>query len=77
MCSLQATIRTVRKSKSVLNFVNGLQNIDSHEIVVVAVIVNNWEVSVLLAHDLPTTRFGVSEAEFVGKLVLQHMSEDT
>ncbi len=73
--SLTATSGSVRESELVLATEGCF--INCHEVVVVVEFVNSWEVSVLLALDLPATRIRVSEAEFVGILILEQMSEDT
>ena len=50
--------------------------IHNHEVIVVAELVYGWEESLLLLYDWPGG-FGVSVSEFVGKFILEHMSEDT
>ncbi len=75
VCSFSATIGSVRESE--LEMINVGRFIYYHEVVVVAELLDGWEVSVLLAVLDWHARFGVSEVEFVWKLILQHVSEDT
>ncbi len=50
--------------------------LDAHHVIVVVKLVGLREFPVLCSVDWHVW-FGVSEAEFVGKLILQHVSEDT
>ncbi len=74
--SLSATIGPVRKSELELFFVGWLQLNDSDEIVIVTKLLECRKVSVLMLLDW-RVRIRVSEAEFVGILILQHLSEDS
>ena len=54
--SLSATISSVRKSELEFSFFGWLHFNDSNDIIVIAEFFDSWEVSVLAAHNLATTR---------------------
>ena len=60
----------------VLDKTGRFQYNDSDKAVIVVELLNSWEVSVLHALEWQV-RICVSENEFVGKLIFQHMSKDT